>query len=63
MTASGVTFVPQTTGTLYSGTIESLAGTNVGAVVRDGNGDRLQLNFALSIDTAGGTVTGTVETA
>jgi len=63
MTASGVTFVPQTTGTLYSGTIDSLDGTNVGAVVRDGSGDRLQLDFSLSIDTAAGTVTGTVATA
>jgi predicted ferric reductase len=63
MTASGVTFVPQTTGTVYSGTIDQLDGTDVGAVVRDGNGHRLQLHFALNIDTAGGTVTGTVATA
>lgn len=60
MTASGVSFVPATTGTVYSGTISSLSGTNVGAVVRDGNGDRLDLSFALSIDNATGAVTGTV---
>jgi ferric reductase like protein len=63
MTASGVTFVPQSTGTVYSGTIDALEGTNVGAVVSDGTGNRLQLHFSLSIDTAGGTVTGTVATA
>lgn len=60
MTASGVSFVPGTTGTVYSGDIDSLAGTDIGATVRDGNGDRLELSFALSIDTASGTVTGTV---
>ena len=60
MTASGVTFVPATTGTVYTGTISSLSGTNVGATVSDGNGDRLDLSFALTIDNSTGTVTGTV---
>jgi hypothetical protein len=59
MTASGVSFVPQTTGTVYSGSITSLAGTDIGAVVRDGSGDRLVLGLALSIDNATGTVSGT----
>ena len=60
MTASGVTFVPATTGTLYTGTISSLSGTNVGATVSDGSGDRLDLRFALTIDNTAGTVSGTV---
>jgi Ferric reductase like transmembrane component len=63
MTASGVTFVPQTTGTVYSGTIDALDGTDIGAVVRDGNGERLNLRFARNIDTESGNVTGTVTTA
>lgn len=60
MTASGVSFVPATTDMVYTGSIDSLDGTNIGAVVRDGNGDSLDLSFALSIDTATGAVTGTV---
>jgi hypothetical protein len=60
MTASGVTFVPAATGTLYSGTISSLSGTNVGAIVSDGRGHRLNLDFALSIDNSSGAVSGTV---
>ena len=62
MTGSGVSFVPGTTGTVYTGAIDSLDGTNIGAVVRDGRGDRLDLRFTLTIDTADGTVTGTVTT-
>jgi hypothetical protein len=60
MTASGVSFVPGTTGTTYTGSIVSLDGTNIGAVVRDTRGDRLDLSFVLSIDTATGEVSGTV---
>jgi hypothetical protein len=60
MTASGVSFVPGTTGTTYSGSIVSLDGTSIGAVVRDAHGDRLELSFSLSIDTATGEVRGTV---
>lgn len=59
MTASGVSFVPQSTGTVYTGTITSLAGTEIGTVVRDANGDRLELSFALRIDNSTGAVTGT----
>jgi hypothetical protein len=62
MTASGVSFVPGTTGTLYSGDIVGLDGTNIVAAVRDGSGDRLRLDFALTIDTSSGTVSGTVST-
>ena len=58
MTASGVSFAPATTGTVYTGSITSLNGTNIGATVRDGHGDRLDLRFDLSIDTRSGTVTG-----
>ena len=60
MTAGGVSFVPATTRTVYTGGIVALRGTDVGAVVRDGAGDRLLLRFSLSIDTASGSVTGTV---
>jgi Ferric reductase like transmembrane component len=63
MTASGVSFVPQTTGTVYTGTINSLTGTDVGAAVRDANGDRLQLSFSLVLDPAAGTVSGSVRGA
>jgi Ferric reductase like transmembrane component len=62
MTASGVSFVPATTRSVYTGTIVSLSGTDVGASVRDGAGDRLQLRFSLSIDNASGTVSGHVVT-
>jgi hypothetical protein len=60
MTASGVSFVPQTTRTVYTGKITSLSGTDVGTVVRDANGDKLQLQFALTIDPSAGTVAGSV---
>ena len=60
MTASGVTFVPQTTDTVFSGSVNSLQGTDIGAAVSDASGDSLNLNFALSIDNASGSVTGTV---
>jgi sulfoxide reductase heme-binding subunit YedZ len=60
MTASGVSFVPATTGAVYTGEIVGLRGTDVDAVVRDASGDRLQLRFALSIDTASGSVSGRV---
>lgn len=63
MTASGVSFVPQTTGTVYTGTIDQLSGTDVGALVRDASGDRLRLTFSLNIDSASGTVGGTVSGA
>jgi DMSO/TMAO reductase YedYZ heme-binding membrane subunit len=63
MTAGGVSFVPATTGSVYTGRIVSLAGTDVGASVRDASGHRLRLDFSLSIDTASGSVSGTVSTA
>lgn len=62
MTAGGVSFVPATTGAVYTGSIVSLDGTDVGARVRDAAGDRLRLDFSLSIDTSSGSVSGTVTT-
>jgi sulfoxide reductase heme-binding subunit YedZ len=52
MTASGVSFVPATTRSVYTGSVISLAGTRVAADVVDSAGDRLRLLFALNIDTA-----------
>lgn len=60
MTASGVSLVPATTGTVYTGSIVSLDGTHIGALVRDPNGDGLDLSFSLSIDNATGSVRGAV---
>lgn len=60
MSASGVSFVPAGTGTVYTGSVTSLAGQGLDAVVAAGSGETLQLSFALSIDSAGGTVSGTV---
>ena len=62
MTAGGVSFVPATTGSVYTGRIVSLAGTDVGVSVRDASGHRLRLDFSLSIDTSSGSVSGTVST-
>ena len=63
MTAGGASFVPATTGSVYTGRIVSLAGTDVAVSVRDANGHRLRLDFSLSIDTSSGSVSGTVSTA
>ena len=60
MTASGVSFVPATTGAAYTGSVVGLAGNQVAARVTDAAGQRLDLDFDLSIDTAAGRVTGTV---
>lgn len=60
MTASGVSFVPATTRSVYTGSVVALEGSRVEAVVRDRAGDRLHLAFALSIDAAGGSVSGIV---
>ena len=60
LTASGVSFVPATTGSVYSGSVVGLAGSRVVARVTDAAGQRLQLAFSLSIDATAGRVTGTV---
>jgi Ferric reductase like transmembrane component len=63
MTASGVSFVPATTRSVYTGEIVSLAGTEVGAIVRDASGHRLDLRFALNIDPSTNHVSGRVTAA
>jgi methionine sulfoxide reductase heme-binding subunit len=60
MTASGVSFVPATTGSVYTGSVVGLEGSRVRAVVRDSAGNRLSLQFALSIDQARSSVSGVV---
>lgn len=60
MTASGVSFVPATTRSVYTGTIVALQGTDVTADVQDPAGDSLQLEFGLNIDRFSGDVSGTV---
>jgi hypothetical protein len=60
MTASGVSFVPATTRSVYTGSVVALEGSRVQAVVRDNAGNRLSLQFALSIDQASGSVSGVV---
>lgn len=61
MTASGVSYVPAGTGVVYTGSVSSLAGDQVVAAVTTPSGASLRLSFALSIDLAGGTVSGSVE--
>ncbi|HEY3961225.1 MAG TPA: ferric reductase-like transmembrane domain-containing protein [Gaiellaceae bacterium] len=60
MTASGVSFVPATTRSVYTGTIVGLQGSDVTANVKDGAGHSLQLEFGLNIDRSTGDVSGTV---
>jgi len=60
MTASGVSFVPATTRSVYTGSVVALQGSRVEAVVRDGAGNKLRLSFALTIDEAKGAVRGVV---
>jgi hypothetical protein len=60
MTASGVSFVPATTRSVYTGSVVALEGPRVVAVVRDGSGHRLRLAFGLSIDAGSRSVSGIV---
>lgn len=60
MTASGVSFVPATTRSVYTGSVVGLEGSRVEAAVRDSAGNRLRLAFSLSIDAARGSVSGVV---
>ncbi len=60
LTASGVSFVPETTRQVYTGKVVGLEGSQVAADVRDAAGDRLQLQFSLRLDAGGGTVAGLV---
>ena len=63
MTASGVSYVPAGTRTVYTGSVTELDGEHVVAAVATESGARLELAFALNVDVAGGTVTGTVRGA
>ena len=63
LTASGVSFVPSTTRSVYFGSVTGLDGAFVSASVRDAAGDRLQLNVALSLDGRAGTATGVIDAA
>jgi methionine sulfoxide reductase heme-binding subunit len=58
LTASGVSFVPATTGSVYEGRVIGLAGNAVAADVVDAAGDRLRLTLALAIDSGTNTVRG-----
>jgi DMSO/TMAO reductase YedYZ heme-binding membrane subunit len=62
LTASGVSFVPATTRSVYTGQVVGLDGQHVAADVRDGAGHELRLDFRLSIDSRSHTVTGVVAT-
>ena len=58
MTASGVSFVPATTRTVYIGKVIGLDGTRVVADVRDHAKHLLRLSFDLQIGTGSHSVTG-----
>ena len=60
MDASGVSFVPATTRTVYLGSVTALEGNLIGAHVRDAAGDRLNLMLSLSLDQSSGAATGSV---
>jgi hypothetical protein len=60
LAASGASFVPATTRTLYTGTVVGLDGTRVTASVVDSAGQRLTLTFDLAIDSQTGVVGGAV---
>ncbi len=61
MTASGVSYVPAGTRTVYLGDVTALSGQQVFATVTDHAGARIQLAFVLAIDSVGKTVTGSVD--
>ncbi len=61
MTASGVSYVPAGTQTVYLGQVTELDGRRVVASVVDHAGARIQLTFVLAIDTARNVVTGSVD--
>lgn len=60
MTASGVSYVPAGTRTVYVGSVTALDGPHVFADVVEPGGGRLQLGFDLNIDTVRKVVTGTM---
>lgn len=60
MTASGVSYVPAGTHTVYLGSVTALNGQRVVATVRDHAGAALQLGLLLNIDTRNNVVTGSL---
>jgi len=62
LTASGASFVPATTRSIYTGQVVGLDGQHVVVAVRDGAGHDLRLDFRLSIDGRTHAVTGVVTT-
>ena len=60
MTASGVSYVPAGTRTVYVGSVTGLDGPRVFANVVAHGGERLQLSFDLNIDAQRNVVTGTM---
>jgi DMSO/TMAO reductase YedYZ heme-binding membrane subunit len=60
MTASGVSYVPAHTRTVYLGSVGRLDGTRVSATVSAASGGRFNLDFVLSLDATRGTAGGTV---
>jgi multidrug efflux pump subunit AcrA (membrane-fusion protein) len=63
MTASGVSYVPAGTRTVYFGNVTALDGQRVFATVTDHDGAQIQLAFVLAIDTFSHVVTGSVSAA
>ncbi len=63
LAASGASFVPATTRTVYTGSVVALDGTRVTASVADSAGQRLRLTFDLAIDSQTGVVGGAVTAA
>jgi methionine sulfoxide reductase heme-binding subunit len=63
MDASGVSFVPATTGAPYLGSVTALDGNLVGARVRDAAGDTLDLALTLALGASSGVARGTVQAA
>ena len=61
MTASGVSYVPAGTRTVYLGDVTALSGQQVDATVTDHAGAHIQLAFVLAIDSVSRTVTGSVD--
>ena len=61
MTASGVSFVPATTRSVYFGSVTGLDGALVQASVRNAAGNRLVITVNLSLDTRSGAAAGVVD--
>ena len=63
LTASGVSFVPATTGAVYEGHVTGLNGNALAADVVDGSGDHLRLTLVVSIDSGTSAVRGDLTAA